>query len=116
MSREEKGYWRSPSGENHGTDSRPGDLWVSVDKHGSGHFDYSWGETTYQVEVGDDYLRVNEGGKCLFVVEFHQALADSTLRAIIKTYYTGRQDGEGRGRAMLQHQLRDLLGAAVAKP
>mgnify|MGYP007024625044 FL=1 len=35
------GYWRSPMGENHGTDSKPGDVWVEVDKHGGGHFDYN---------------------------------------------------------------------------
>jgi hypothetical protein len=25
----EGGFWRSPTGENHGTDSRPGDVWIN---------------------------------------------------------------------------------------
>ncbi len=79
-------------------------------------FDYTWGSTTYQVEVGDGYLRVHEGGDCLFVAELQETPSDKVLRALIKTYYIGRQEGEGRGRVMLQHQLRELLGAAVAKP
>jgi hypothetical protein len=110
------GYWRSPRGENHGTDSKPGDVWVKVEFDGAGHFDYSWGETTYQIEIGKDYLRVHEGGDCLFVVELQEAPSNDVIRGMIKTYYVGRQDGEGRGRTMLQHQLRELLGAAMSKP
>jgi hypothetical protein len=109
------GFWRSPRGDNHGTDSKPGDVWVEIDKHGAGHFDYSWGSTAYQIEIGKDYLRVHEGGDCLFVVELRETPSDETLHAIIKTYYVGRQDGEGRGRFMLQHQLRELLGAVAIK-
>jgi hypothetical protein len=79
-------------------------------------FDHTWGGTTYQIELGDGYLRVHEGGDCLFVVELQEIPSEKTLRALIKTFYIGRQDGEGRGRFMLQHQLRELLGAAMFKP
>ncbi len=30
MPKKPKGFWLSPSGENHGTDSRPGDRWVTL--------------------------------------------------------------------------------------
>jgi hypothetical protein len=103
------GYWRSVKGENHGIDSRPGDVWVEVDEYGASHFSHTWGSTTYNIEVGENHLRVNEGGDYLFVTDLGDPPTDTLIRTVIKTYYVGRTDGESRGRIMLQHQLRELL-------